>query len=272
MLLESKHSGGQIKKSTVKKKLRKARHFCQVLTKNFSHHLTEKDQLELTVLENLIESAYYLEKKNFTQAKTSLLQIIRRVAGLQKAANVIEKAHLQEIIDNSKQSLRFCKFQLKEYDAGEEELIFDIQDQQEMEKILEKRTRKSNSKKILEIMGEEIEIEDAVIVAALVKVEMLQRSLENNLGTGGEEDLFWALMEGYDEGIRKAKRNKGEAGNNVALSGIWGKVESGLLLRKNQYLLRRHLKYLRAHELRNRQEDISGIQKMSKKGGNIVYL
>ena len=120
---------------------------------------------------------------------------------------------MQEIIDNSKQSLRFCKFQLKEYDAGEEELIFDIQDQREMERVLEKRARKSNSKKMLDILGEEIEIEDAVIVGALVKTEMLQRSLENNLGTGGEEDLFWSLMEGYDEGIRKAKKNKAEAGS-----------------------------------------------------------
>lgn len=270
VLLESKHSGGQIKKAMVKKKLRKARNFCLTLAKNFGKFLSEKDKLELDVLLNLIESAYFLEKRRFQEAKASLLHIIGRVAGLQKAANVIEKAHLQELIDNSKQSLRFCKFQLKEYDAGEEEIIFDIQDQREMERVLERRASKANSKRVLDILGEPIEIEDPLLVAALVKTQMLQRSLENNLGASGEEDLFWALMEGFDEGIRRAKKNKAEAGNNVALSAIWEKVENCLMLWKNQYLLRRHLKYLKAHELKNKQEDISGIQKMSKKGSQVL--
>ena len=224
----------------VKKKLRKAIFYCKILLEEYGQHFSTKDNIELKVLLNLIEGSYNLEKRNFKQAKENLLQTIRTVTQLQEGVSLIERAHLQELIDNSKQNLRFCKFQLKEFNAGEEEILVGIEDRQQMQDILRLRAEK-NDTKVLDVFGQKIDIEDKDLMKILDKIELLQKSYEASLGLQGEEELLWELMTAFDEGIKKTKRNKSEAGTNVALSSIWERVESYLEMVKEQYMLRRHL-------------------------------
>ena len=253
VLSESKHSGGQIKKKIVKKKLRKALYYCEVLISQFSQHYNEKDKIELRVLKNIIEGSYNLEKRRFEEAKENLLQTIRTITQLQKRVSLIEKTHLQELIDNSKQNLRFCKFQLKEFGAGEEEILVGIENREEMQKILQLQSQRTETK-TLKFFGESLDIEDKELMNCLNKIELLQKSYENSIGLQGEEELFWELMEALDEGIKKTKRSKAEAGNNLALSSIWDRVESFLEFQKMMYLLRRNLKIFDQYQLKNSTE------------------
>lgn len=231
----------------MKKKLRKSLVYCKVLLEEYGKYFSSKDNIELKVLLNVIEGSYNLEKRNFKQAKENLLQTIRTVTQLQEGVSLIERAHLQEIIDNSKQNLRFCKFQLKEFDAGEEEILVGVEDEQQMQDILRLRAERTDTK-VLDVFGQKIDIEDKDLMKILDKIELLQKSYEASLGLQGEEELLWELMNAFDEGIKKTKRNKSEAGTNVALSTIWENVESYLEMLKEQYMLRRHLGILDTYE------------------------
>lgn len=199
----------------------------------------------------MIEAAYQMEKRRFLEAKENLVQTIRTVTQLQEGVSLIERAHLQEIIDNSKQNLRFCKFQLKEFETGEEEILVGVEDQQQMQDLLRLRAERSQAK-VLNVFGEAIDIEDKALGRTLDKVDLLRKSLEASVGLMGEEELLWELMNAFDEGIKRAKQNKVEAGNNVALSSIWERIESFLQMVKHKYLLRRNLvifdTYQKRHE------------------------
>jgi hypothetical protein len=234
----------------VKKKLRKAIFYCKVLLDDYGKYFTSKDNIELKVLLGMMEGAYFMEKKQFKNAKEKLVQIIHTVTKLQEGVSLIERAHLQEIIDNSRQSLRFCKFQLKEFDEGEEEVLVGMEDKQQIEDILRLRAKRTESK-ILNVFGQKIDIEDKDLKKMLDKIELLRKSYESSLGLQGEEELLWELMSAFDEGIKKAKRNKAEAGTNVALSTIWERVESYLQMTKHQYLLRRNLVILDTYQEKN---------------------
>jgi hypothetical protein len=234
----------------VKKKLRKAIFYCKVLLEDYGKFFTSKDNIELKVLLGMMEGSYFMEKKKFKEAKDKLVQTIHTVTKLQEGVSLIERAHLQEIIDNSRQSLRFCKFQLKEFDEGEEEVLVGMEDKQQIEDILRLRAERTESK-VLNVFGQEIDIEDKDLKKMLDKIELLRKSYETSLGLQGEEELLWELMSAFDEGIKKAKRNKAEAGTNVALSTIWERVESFLQMVKHQYLLRRNLVILDIYQKNN---------------------
>lgn len=262
-LHESKHSGGQIKRRMIKKKLRKAIFYCKVLREEYGRYFTSKDNIELKVLAGVMEAAYHMEKRRFREAKEELMQTIRTVTQLQEGVSLIERAHLQEIIDNSKQNLRFCKFQLKEFDAGEEEILVGVEDQQQMQDILRLRAERSQAK-VLDVFGEAIDIEDKALGRALDKVDLLRKSLEASVGLPGEEELLWELMNTFDEAVKRAKQNKGEAGNNVALSSIWERIESYLQMTKHMYLLRRNMVILDTYQKRHANQKEVFSQKERK--------
>ena len=217
---------------------------------NYGKFFTSKDNIELKVLLNIIEGSYNLEKRNFKKAKENLLQTIRTVTQLQEGVSLIERAHLQEIIDNAKQNLRYCKFQLKEFGEGEEEILVGVEDRKQMEDILRLRAERTDTK-ILDIFGQKLDIEDKDLIKILDKIELLQKSYESSVGLQGEEELLWELMSAFDEGIKKSKRNKAEAETNVALSSIWERVESYLEMVKEKYLLRRNLTLFESYEEKN---------------------
>lgn len=255
VLAESKQSGGQIKKTTIKKKLRKALKLCEILIDRFSEYYSSKDKIELKVLQGLISSSYEMEKKDFKTSKENLLNVIVTIKNLQKGVSMIERAHLQDIVDGCKQNLRFCKFQLKEFDQdNEEEMLTGIEDKEQFERILQMRSNNQNLKKLI-VFNEEMEIENADLLGVVNKIELLQKSLENSIGYEGEEQLYWDLMEVFDEAVKISKKNRNEAGNNLTLSGIWQKFEDYFEFQKQVYTLRKHLNtYVQYNQKNNSNE------------------
>ena len=262
--LESKKAGDNIKKHEVKKKLRKALKYTQKLRQNFGKYMTNKDQFELEVLENIISGTYHIEKRQFKEAKENLLEIIKIVSQLQKGVSLIEQTHLQEIIDGSKQKLRLCKFQLRELDEGEEELLIGVEDREEIQKILELQNQNIEKKTLKLLENKTIDIEDKDLIKGLNKIELLRKSFENGRGFEGAEELFWELMEAFDESIKKAKKNINEAGNNLELSSIWGRVESLLRMQKQMYKLRRNIKVYASYQKKNPEQVSFGVSKKGK--------
>lgn len=249
--LESKQSSTSLKKRDVKKKLKNALRYVDGVLANFNQSLANRSMLELTIYRSNIAATLFLEKKEFAKAKEEYLKLLAILKQLIEVAAAVEKAQLEELLDSAKQSLRYCRFQLKDFDSNEERDAMMIRNYEDLQQMLEKVSENgiSGGRKI-SLFGTSLEIDDPKILAIFTKEDLLRTSLINNESTDSNEDIFWETINNYEEGVRVCHKNRIEAGNNASLGKIWNNLDNYFVFKEDLMLLKRNMKMFIAYEKR----------------------
>lgn len=242
---ESKIQTSTLKKKIVKKKLKKALNLTIQIQKVFSQYLNQRFLLELKVYQAMVESALYLEKKKYKQAKEKSMFLIGTLKQLSELLSAIEKAQIQELINSAEQNLRYCKFQLREFDGDEEKdtlLIMDKEDISNMLNMIEKENGNFKDKKCsINVFGRDLEIDDMKLVGIIEKDKILKKSYENNEDKNTKEELFWEIVNNFEEGIKICHGYKIDAGNNASLAEIWDSIDDFFTYNKTVYILQKNI-------------------------------
>jgi hypothetical protein len=247
--LESKQSAAIMKKRVVKKKLRNSLRYIDGLLNNYSHFLANRSVLELTIYRSMVSATLYLEQKEFSKAKEEYLKLIAILKQLIDIAAAVEKAQLEELLDSAKQSLRYCKFQLKDFDNREERDAMVIRNYEDLQQLLEKVSETGTiGGRRISLFGSNLEIDDPKILAIFNKEDLLKASLQANLSVDGNEDVFWETVNNYEEGVRICHKNRVDAGNNASLGKIWNNLDNFFVFKKDLMLLKRNMKIFVAYE------------------------
>ena len=241
-LTESK-SSPLVDKSIAKKKIKRALHYIDIATSVLSDRLGDKNKLELSVYRSNILVSIYFESKKYVKAKEELLKIVNIVKQLIEVAPIVEKALLEELMDNAKNSLRYCRFQLKEFDNSETTAI--IRDFEDLQTVMSSLAKNNINYQKIKVFGEEIEIDDPKTLELLTKEKIL---LENMKSTENLEELFWELVNTYEEGIKTCQKQKTESGNNPTLIKLWDKLNDFYTFKKSLVLFKRNIKMLNVYE------------------------
>lgn len=247
--LESKNSASKVPKSYVKKKLTRALRYVNVIVDHFSAYLSPRSKGEFSIYRSIIASALHIEKKRFKEAKEELIQIIAVLGKLLEVVTVVEKAQLDELLENAKQNLRYCKFQLKEFDRAEEKDVAVIRNSEDVKELLDRVSKTTIiGMKTIQIFNNSIELDDEHIISTLNKEHLIKQNLIATFDEGTTEDLFWELANIYEEGVRVCHKKRADAGNNMSLSKIWSNVECLMVFQKNLMLLKRNAKMFQTYD------------------------
>ena len=242
---ESKIQTSNIKKKIVKKKLRKALKLIKSIQKVFNDFLNQRMLLELKVYQAMIESALYLEKKKYKEAKEKSMFLIGTLKQLSELLSAIEKAQIEELIQSAEQNLRYCKFQLREFDNDEEKDTLLIMDKEDISKMLmdiEKENGNITDKKCkINVFGRDLEIDDMKLIGIIEKDKILKKSYENNEDKNTKEELFWEIVNNFEEGIKICHGYKIDAGNNANLAEIWDSIDDFFTYNKTIYILQKNI-------------------------------
>lgn len=235
---ESKDQTSQLKKAVVKKKLRKSLKEIRMLQNNYGSHLDQRMNLELKVYEAMIQVALNIERKNFKEAKENCLFLIAVLKELSELFSVMEKAQTEEMIQQAQIQLRYCKFQLKEFDEEEAMPILGKEDIKLMLNQIEfDNQRQSTTKFKIPVFGKMMEIDDPKLIQILEKVKLLSKSYKTNEDRQSREDIFWEIQNDFEDGIQMCHQQKIDSVNNSSLAKIWDQVESYFMFHKTINLL-----------------------------------
>lgn len=248
---ESKQQTSNMKKRMVKKKLRKALNLIQALMVNFGERINKTKMLELKVYEASIKSALSLEEKNFKEAKEQCVFLLLVLKQLMEISTAVERAQIEEIINSAQQTLRYCKFQLREFDSDEQKDMLLVMDRSDINDILNKFTDEtdntSRTAKKIRAFGTAIDVDDKKLLNILNREELLKKSYMSNTEAQTKEDIFWEIVNNYEEGIKICHQYKIEAGNNASLAKIWDSIDDYFNFKKIAFLMKRNLKIFESH-------------------------
>ena len=256
---ESKQQTSNLKTRIVKKKLRKALKLIQQLMNNFGEKIPKVKMLELKVYEASIKSALYLEHKNFREAKEQSVFLLVILKQLMEISTAVERAQIEEIINSAQQTLRYCKFQLREFDSDEQKDMLLIMDRADISNILNKFTDEtdvtSRSAAKIKAFGSVIDVDDKKLLNIINKEDLLKKSYASNSEAQTREDIFWEIVNNYEEGIKICHQYKIDAGNNASLAKIWDSIDDYFNFKKIAFLMKRNFKIFENHLKKQLQAD-----------------
>ena len=257
--LESKSSASLVSKKDVKKKLRTALKFIDTVIQNFPKFMSVRTKGEFSIYRAFVASSLFLERKKFKEAKEELVQIIAVLGKLLEVVTAVEKAQMEELLESAKQNLRYCKFQLKEFDRAEEKDVAVIRNSEDVKELLDKVSKTTVvGMRSIPIFNKTIEIDDEQIVSVFNKEQLIKRNLAATADETTNEELFWELANIYEEGVRGCHKKRTEAGNNVSLSNIWSNVECLFDFQKNLMLFKRNAKMFRQYDSKFELHEFQG--------------
>lgn len=249
--LESKSTAGHLPKSELKRKLRTALEFVDSIGNTFTRFITARAKGELGIYRSFISSALLMEKKKFKDAKDELVQIIAVLGKLIDVVSAVERALLEELLENAKQNLRYCKFQLKEFDRAEERELAVIRNSEDVKELLDTVSKTMLvGLRTIPVFNTKVEIDDEQFLSVVNKETLLKQNLIMVSEEAGREDLFWELANIYEEGLRVCHKRKTDAGNNASLTSIWTTLECLMSFQKNMMLFKRNARIFRAYDNR----------------------
>lgn len=247
--LESKGNTGNLPKKELKKKLRAALKFVDVILAQFTRFITARAKGELGIYRSFIASALFMERKKFREAKEELVQIIAVLGKLIDVVSAVERALLEELLESARQNLRYCKFQLKEFDRAEERDLAVIRNSEDVKELLDKVAKTMLvGLRTVQVFNKKVEIDDEQFLSVLNKEVLLKQNLALVSEEGAREELFWELANIYEEGLRICHKRKAEAGNNASLANIWSTLECLMSFQKNLMLFKRNGRLFRVYD------------------------
>jgi hypothetical protein len=255
--LESKSPTGNMPKKELKKKLRSALKFVDVILTQFTRFITARAKGELGIYRSFIASALFMERKRFREAKEELVQIIAVVGKLIDVVSAVERALLEEMLEAARQNLRYCKFQLKEFDRAEERDLAVIRNSEDVKELLDKVAKTMLvGLRTVPVFNKKVEIDDEQFQSVLNKEVLLKQNLALVTDEASREELFWELVNIYEEGLRICHKRKAEAGNNASLANIWSTLECLMAFQKNLMLFKRNGRLFRVYDNKFEAPDV----------------
>lgn len=249
--LESKSSASNVPKRLVKKQLRSSLKYVDCVLKHFHPFLSVRSKGEFGIYRSLVASSLFMERKLFKEAKEELVQVIAVLGKLMEVVTALEKAQMEELMESARQNLRYCKFQLKEFDRKEERDMAVIRDSNDVREMLEEVAKTAVvGMRSVSTFNKTLEIDDPQIIAVFGKEQVMRSGLVGLKSEVANEDLFWELANIYEDGCRLCHKKRTEAGNNQSLSNIWSNVESLFEFQKTLLLFRRNLRMFKNYDLR----------------------
>ena len=246
---ESKSTSGNIARREVKRQLQTALKYVGIIDNNLKQFLSTRGKGELDIYCWMLEAALFLEKKCFKEAKEKTVKIIAVLGQMMGVMTTVEKAQLEELLETARQNLRYCKFQLKEFDRAEEKDMTVIRDSKDVQEFLEKVSKTTLAgMHSVSVFGKQVEIDDEQAIAVLNKEKLLRQNMSITSADTTSEELFWELANVYEEGIRICHKKRTEAGNNASLGNIWSSIEHLCSFQKHLILFKRNLKLFRAYD------------------------
>lgn len=259
---ESKQQVSKLKKRFVKKKLKKAQKLVKLIIDNYGAKLSKRKMIELKIYEASINSAFELESKNFKEAKELNLFLQVMLKELIERSTAVEKAQIEELMDSVQQTLRYCKFQLREFGDNEQKDMLLVMNRDDINEILEKindeTVTQTKGSIVLNLFGKEIDVDDKKLLNILTKDSVLKKSYSSNTDPQAKEDIFWEMANNYEEGIKICHGYKIEAGNNASLAQIWDSIDDYFNYQKISLLMKRNLRVFQNHQ--NKQENEKEIK------------
>lgn len=254
--LESKSNSANIPRRELKRKLRTALKFVDVVLTQLPGFITARAKGEFGIYRSFISAALFMERKKFREAKEELVQIIAVLGKLMEVVSAVERALMEELLENAKQNLRYCKFQLKEFDRAEEREMAVIRNSDDVKELLDKVAKTMLSgMRTIPVFNKTVEIDDEQILSVFNKEALLKQNLVLVVDESAREELFWELANIYEEGLRVCHKKKAEAGNNMSLANIWSTLECLISFQKNLILLKRNGRLFRNYDAKFESAD-----------------
>lgn len=89
------------------------------------------------------------------------------------------------------------------------------------------------------------------MIALIQKSHKLTKTFQATSDTNSKEDLFWEIVNNFEEGIKLCHTYKIDAGNNATLVNFLNKVENYFELKKTVMFLKKGIKVYK--NIKNRQ-------------------
>lgn len=249
--LESKANAANLPRRELKKKLRTALKFVDAVLTQYTKFISARSKGEFGIYRSFIATALFMERKKFREAKEELVTIIAVLGKLAEVVTAVERALLDELLESARQNLRYCKFQLKEFDRAEERDMAVIRNSEDVKELLDKVAHTMLvGMRTVPVFNRSVEIDDEQILSLLNKESLIRQNMVLLGDDESREELFWEIANIYDEGLRVCHKRKQEAGNNAALAGIWTSLECLLTFQKNLMLLKRNARVYRNYDSR----------------------
>ncbi len=214
------------------------------IQKNFKVNLNQRTLLELKIYKAMIKSALFLERKMYKEAKEESSFLIGTLQQFQNLLSAIEQAQINELIKTAQQTLRYCKFQLREFDNDEEKEVLLVMDREDITQMLNKISQEGHQvqKMELKIFGKDFNLDDQKLIKIFEKNRILNKSYKVNQDVNSKEEIYWEIVNNLEEGIKLCHSYKLEAGNNASLIQIWDSIDDFFTYNKTVYLMQKNIK------------------------------
>lgn len=83
----------------------------------------ERTMLEADAQSSFLTALLKIEYEDYTKALEELLKSKAILKGLRDTVGSIQKAHIEEKLEQINNNIRFCKFQLNEYSGKDKEIL-----------------------------------------------------------------------------------------------------------------------------------------------------
>lgn len=111
----------------IRKKLKKAVQWSKEFSSMCERVDVKRTSLEGESQKSFLEGLVAIEFKNYENALEHLLKSKKIMLDLVEVAGVIEKAHLQEKIEQIEHNIRFCKYNLRKFDSNMQNELVEMQ-------------------------------------------------------------------------------------------------------------------------------------------------
>lgn len=236
--LESKKGGAQVKRRQVSLRLAKAVSILAKATAGYEPFLDSKSKLELKIYTAGITGALRMQQGRLAEAKEAFSFQLNAARGLAEGSPAVEKAVLEEIAEAAAQSVRYCRFHLKEFGAEQisAPAMRDASDLAELIKQINENSGAAGARKVE--FFEPVLIDDPAIVAQLNKLDAVKQNL--NRGDDPEELLFWESVNVAEEGAALCRKKRADSAGS--LERVLSNLEAFFGLEKELLLLKRNIK------------------------------
>lgn len=186
---------------------------------------------------------------------------------LKEIAGVIEKAHLQERIEQVEHNIRFCKYNLRQFDSDMQNELIDMQnlimqDSTLADKLNDlvkevKMTENTSGSYKIKFFESEIEVQNQQVVSLIQGVEVVQQSIKNLKDDNNKLDMYLEMFSKYDEAMKVCdKEIKGKSASE-AVQKIWENINAYLTYEKNEKVIARNEILL--NQLKDKIADQNGL-------------
>lgn len=160
----------------------------------------KRASLEADSINCYLEGLLSIEYKNYEQALECLLKSKQIMMNLQEIAGVIEKAHLQERIEQVEHNIRFCKYNLRQFDSNMQNELMEMQNLIMQDSTLADKleslvsevnlTDATTEKFKIKFFDSEIEVQNPQVVNLIKSIDTLAESIKTKTLTEDEDTIL----------------------------------------------------------------------------------